>query len=178
VEVFAPGSHDAVVESLRTSSAQIYETTKFLLVNPEGCTNDSDRESDSNSDSDSDVSGYDQAQGGLSRLIDDVKTHMDCLMDLSQALENPAVDPEYDDEPSILKVEQRYVKSMYTFHHSVWGASHMFWSTHTIRKFESAPGLLMTSVNGLVLILLSPPVSPTIIMPIWYWPSSPKRTLT
>lgn len=143
----APGSQDAVVEGLRTSSAQIYETTNFLLVSPEGCARDSDTDSDIESDS----SGYDQGEGGLSRLVDDVKTYTDCLMDLSQALDSPAIDPAYDDEPSVRKVEQRYVKFVYTLFHVVRGASHMSQITQAIRKFGGAPGLCMTSDNDLLL---------------------------
>jgi hypothetical protein len=63
--------------------------------------------SDSDSDSDSDKSGDEQEQSGLERLVKDVKTHVDCLVDLGNALECPAIDPEHEDEPSVLKFEQR-----------------------------------------------------------------------
>jgi len=92
---------DAVAVRLRDETAQFHSQTIWLISGPEESSSDS-------SDSDSDASGSRHVPTALSHLAEDVKMHIDCLTDLSIALEFPAEDPvETDDVPSTLRVEQR-----------------------------------------------------------------------
>lgn len=85
---------------MRIETAQLHGQTKWLIAGTE--------EDASDSDSDSDASGNESTQIDLDRLSEDVKLHVDCLMDLSDALEFPAIDAEqHDDQPSVLRLEQR-----------------------------------------------------------------------
>jgi hypothetical protein len=93
---------DTVILRLRSDTAQIYSQTKWLIAGPE------DSASDSDSDSDDGARVEHPERFGLDQLAEDVKIHIDCLVDLSDALEHPAEDPEqHDIEPSYLNVEQR-----------------------------------------------------------------------
>jgi len=92
---------DADAVRLRDETAQFHSQTRWLTSGPEESVSDS-------SDSDSDASERDLAPNELSRLAEDVKMHIDCLTDLSNALDFPAEDAvDTDDEPSTLRVEQR-----------------------------------------------------------------------
>jgi hypothetical protein len=92
---------NAVAGRLRTNNAQLYDRTRFLLTRYDDCASDSD------SDGDGDVSEDDLEQRGLRRLAENVKVHTDCLTDLNTALEDPAIDPDHDDEASVPRVKQR-----------------------------------------------------------------------
>ncbi|KAH7398766.1 hypothetical protein DE146DRAFT_504063 [Phaeosphaeria sp. MPI-PUGE-AT-0046c] len=96
---------DPVTIQLQKHNSQIYSQTTWLLRETDG--NISDSESDGYSSSDNDISVPTKQDGGLDRLAEDVKVHVQCLNDLSNALESPAIDPKPNDEPSVLKVEQR-----------------------------------------------------------------------
>jgi hypothetical protein len=75
------------------------------LKETEGDISDSDSDSDSCSDNISPAAkGGDE---GIERMVKEVKMHVNCLIDLSSALEFPAIDPQPIDEPSVLKIEQR-----------------------------------------------------------------------
>jgi hypothetical protein len=94
----AAGPNDAVVNQIIADANQIYSQTRWLLSETEGSISDSD------SDSEQDTKGsYD----GLKLLVKDIKTHLDCLLDISTSLESPAFDTEGVDEPNTLKIEQR-----------------------------------------------------------------------
>lgn len=92
-------SEDTATMQLYTHTAQIYSQTKWLLKKAE--------EGVSESDSDSDSPSNERTSGGMERLAEEVKIHVQCLFDLNNALEYPAIDPEPTDEPSFLKIEQR-----------------------------------------------------------------------
>jgi hypothetical protein len=99
--------NDPVAIRLRVEMAQLHSQTKWLTSRPEESSSDS-------SDNDSDASGLGGAPTELGHLAEDVKTHIDCLTELSNALEFPAEDPEDDDdEPSALRVEQRTAHGYY-----------------------------------------------------------------
>ncbi|KAF2131117.1 hypothetical protein P153DRAFT_384331 [Dothidotthia symphoricarpi CBS 119687] len=95
---------DTVIAHLKVTTAQIHDQTKWLLAGDEGT---SDGDDDSDSDSDSETLGDEVGSNAFTRLVENIKTYTDCLVDLSPALECPAIDPEHDDEPSVLRVEQR-----------------------------------------------------------------------
>jgi hypothetical protein len=90
---------------LQVQNSQIHSQTRWLLKESDENVSDSDSDGDSSSDSDSSTPG--NKGGGLARFAEDVKMHVQCLSDLSNALESPAIDPEPTDEPSVLKIEQR-----------------------------------------------------------------------
>ncbi|KAF1851954.1 uncharacterized protein K460DRAFT_373842 [Cucurbitaria berberidis CBS 394.84] len=92
-------SDDANIMQMCNSTAEIYGQTKWLLEGFDEATSDSD--------SDSDSSGDGIGHGGIKAIVEDIKTYTDCLVDLSTALDCPAVDPIHDDEPSVLNVQQR-----------------------------------------------------------------------
>lgn len=100
-------SEDTATMELYTHTAQIYSQTTWLLKKSEEGVSEIDSDSDSDSEVNSDSPGIAITSGGLERLAEDVKIHVQCLFDLSNALEYPAIDPEPNDEPSLLKVEQR-----------------------------------------------------------------------
>lgn len=83
----------------------MYSQIRWLLKEPDGNVSDSD--SDGYSSSDSDSSTPENKGVGLARFAEDVKMHVQCLSDLSNTLESPAIDPAPTDEPSVLKIEQR-----------------------------------------------------------------------
>ncbi|KAL5113435.1 hypothetical protein ACEQ8H_008679 [Pleosporales sp. CAS-2024a] len=101
---------DPATDQLRIHNSRIYSQTKWLLKEIE---DSSDSESDSDTGSDSGNSG-DEISGGMCRLAEDIKMHVQCLIDLSNALEYPAIDPEPTDEPSVLRVEQRAAHDYHT----------------------------------------------------------------
>lgn len=106
-----PGIEDLVCEQLCIENTQLCDKTRWLLLRPGHCTDDSDSGSDSDtSDEDDDGATQDDRFG---KLAENVKTLVECLTDLSVGFENPAVDPEDNDEPSFLRVEQR---SAHDFH--------------------------------------------------------------
>lgn len=84
---------------LRTSNAEIYDKTKWLLSTAD----------ESSGDSDSDIPSSEEGSQNVSftRLVEDVRMHTGCLMDLNAALECPAVDQDFNDEPTATKIEQR-----------------------------------------------------------------------
>ncbi|KAH4043809.1 hypothetical protein HBI24_212160 [Parastagonospora nodorum] len=100
-------SKDTATMELYIHTAQIYSQTKWLLKQAEEGVSESDSDSDSDSEVNSDSPGSEITSGGTESLAEDVKIHVQCLFDLSNALEYPAIDPEPTDEPSLLKVEQR-----------------------------------------------------------------------
>ncbi|KAF2036132.1 hypothetical protein EK21DRAFT_52546, partial [Setomelanomma holmii] len=77
---------------------QIYSQTRWILNSADADLSDSDSDSET---------GIGNEPGGFQTFVKDIKTHLDCLLDLSSALDCPAVDTNTPDEPSILKVEQR-----------------------------------------------------------------------
>lgn len=100
-------SNDTVATRLRFETAQFHSQTKWLISGPE--------ESASDSDSDSDTSGSDDDAAQPSYLAEAVRAHLDCLLDLSNALEYPAEDPEEnEDRPSALQVGQRPAHDYHT----------------------------------------------------------------
>jgi hypothetical protein len=67
-----------------------------------------DNEDDvSDCDSDSNASSDEGKGSSLASLAADIKVHIQCLIDLSNTLEYPAIDPEPSDKPSIPMVQQR-----------------------------------------------------------------------
>lgn len=86
-------SGDVTVMHMCSSTAEIYEQTKWLSKGFDECTSDSDSDSDDTEE--------------IKTLAEDVKTYTNCLIDLSTALDSPAVDPIHHDEPCGLKIEQR-----------------------------------------------------------------------
>jgi hypothetical protein len=90
---------NAVAEKLRTNNAQLYDRTRFLLTRYDDYASDSDSDDDQSEDN--------LEQKVLRRLAENVKVHTDCLTELSTALEDPAIDPDQYDEPSVPRVEQR-----------------------------------------------------------------------
>jgi len=88
---------------LRDTNAQVaHEQTKFILAELE------DTASDSGSDADS--SGDEFDRDNLDSVVDEIKTYIQCMVDLNAALERPATDPDRcDNEPSIPRLGERKV---------------------------------------------------------------------
>jgi hypothetical protein len=93
-----PIGDDATVQ-LRESTVEICSQTKWLLSSFTDATDDNDS-------SDSDTSSDYLEQSGMSRIVEDTKTYTECLVDLSAALQCPAMDQEQECRPSIMRVEE------------------------------------------------------------------------
>jgi hypothetical protein len=106
------GSNEPEAIQLHASAAQIYSQTRWLLI--ESKESDTHSDSDSGSDSDSELSDHKRVVGNMKGLVEDVQMHVQCLLDLTNALEYPAIDPEPNDEPSILRIEQRAAHDYHT----------------------------------------------------------------
>jgi hypothetical protein len=94
-----PRTQDEAIGNLCTAATELCSQTKWLLTD----TNDDD----SDSDSDFSVSGNDTATNKLQELVQSIKIYTNCLIDLSTALSCPALEPEHDDKPSLVRLEQR-----------------------------------------------------------------------
>ncbi|KAF1828670.1 hypothetical protein BDW02DRAFT_211004 [Decorospora gaudefroyi] len=102
-----PFPENPEVAQLRETTAEVCSQTKWLLTSFEESKDDGDS-------SDSDTSSDDPEQNGMSRIVEDTKTYTECLVDLSAALQCPAVDKEQEDGASILKVEERAAHDYHT----------------------------------------------------------------
>ncbi|KAF2740998.1 hypothetical protein EJ04DRAFT_112158 [Polyplosphaeria fusca] len=91
---------------LRSTDAQvIHEQTRYILTG--SGENASDSESDS---SDDELENTD-----LDDTVEEAKTYTRCLLDLSGALQCPAIDPNHeDDQPNALQLGQRSVHENFT----------------------------------------------------------------
>lgn len=70
--------------------------------------------SDSSSDSDCTGSEDETPQRGMVDLVEEVRTLVNCLFDLSSAIERPAADPKDGDEPSTSDLGQRAAHDYHT----------------------------------------------------------------
>jgi hypothetical protein len=95
-----PVSEYDTTAQLRESIAEVCSQTKWLLSS-------SSEPASTHDSSDSDTSSDELAQSDISRLVEDTKTYTGCLVDLSAALQCPAISKEQEDEPSILRVQER-----------------------------------------------------------------------
>ncbi|KAF1359073.1 hypothetical protein EJ07DRAFT_122136, partial [Lizonia empirigonia] len=104
-QVQASKSEEAI-KALFFDATELYSQTRWLLTD----TNDdiSDSESDSGS------SCADDAIDKVHELAQSVKVYNNCLIDLGTALECPALEPEYDDGPSVVMWEQRTAHDYHT----------------------------------------------------------------
>jgi hypothetical protein len=101
-----PFENDTIVQ-LRESIVEVCSQTKWLLSSFSESTDDNDS-------SDSDISSDDLERSGMSRIVEDTKTYTECLVDLSAALQCPAMDQEQEDGPSIMRVEEREAHDYHT----------------------------------------------------------------
>lgn len=77
-----------------------------MLTDTNGDTTDSENESSSSSD--------DGASDKMHELIQRIKTYTNSLTDLSIALDCPALEPEHEDGPSLVTLEQRSAHDYHT----------------------------------------------------------------
>ncbi|KAF2116697.1 hypothetical protein BDV96DRAFT_645109 [Lophiotrema nucula] len=109
-------SEAARLLTLRTTNTQVlYEQTRWLL------SGNDENSSDSETDSSSDEEEYDEVDA----IVNDLKTYVQCLVDLSNSLECPAMDPDHeDDEASLPRLQIR--------------AAHDFYADIITRKYPQA----------------------------------------
>jgi hypothetical protein len=81
------------------AATELYSQTKWLLTDPNDDASDSDSDSGSSSD--------EAATNKLQELVQSIKTYTNCLIDLGTALNCPALEPEHDDKPGLVRLEQR-----------------------------------------------------------------------
>lgn len=87
-------------------NAQIlHDQTKYILGNSDDDTSDSDSECDQ--------SLSDEDREREADFVEDIKTYTTCLVDLSTALECPAIDPGFGDEPVLPRLEERSAHEYY-----------------------------------------------------------------
>ncbi|CAI6332942.1 unnamed protein product [Periconia digitata] len=100
------GPRNASDTSTAIRDAQIlYDQTRYVLASSDEDTSDSDVDSDSSSeDLNDDLRGH---------LVSEIKTYINCLVDLDTALECPAVDPGHVDEPVHPRLEERSAYEYY-----------------------------------------------------------------
>ncbi len=97
--------HDDSTAGLYAAATEICDQTQWLLTD----------DGENMGDTDSDVSSSDDEDtDGLREVADKVKTYTSCLMDLTVALKCPALEPEHDDKPVQLRLEQRSAHDYHT----------------------------------------------------------------
>jgi hypothetical protein len=97
---------DDAIEDLITATAELDALTRLLLIDA----NDDVSECESDSESSCDEGVADDLQ----ELVKSIKVYTDCLTDLSSALVCPALEPEYDNEPSAVISATRSVINFHT----------------------------------------------------------------
>jgi hypothetical protein len=97
---------DDTIKSLITAANKLDEQTRLLLIDA----NDDISESESDSDSSCDEGVADNLQ----ELAQSIKVYTDGLTDLSSALICPALEPEYDNEPSAVALETHSANDYHT----------------------------------------------------------------
>lgn len=101
-----PGSTESRALLLRDTNAHVlYEQTKWILAGLDETSSHCSSESDTSSDEGSNT--YSES------IVEDIKTHVQCLVDLNSALECPAIDPGAEDEPSIPRLEKHSAYDYY-----------------------------------------------------------------
>ncbi|KAF2629518.1 hypothetical protein BU25DRAFT_268312 [Macroventuria anomochaeta] len=100
-----PRQGDDVIVLLCNTATELYSQTKWLLTDDNDDTSDSGSESSSSSD--------DGATDKMHELVQRIKTYTNCLIDLGTALDCPALEPEHDEGPSLVTLDQR---SPHDFH--------------------------------------------------------------
>ncbi|KAH6618468.1 hypothetical protein C7974DRAFT_474316 [Boeremia exigua] len=91
--------------SICSAASELCSQTEWLLVDHKDDISDSDNES-SNSD--------DDAKNNIRDLVKRVRTYTDSLIDLSTALDCPALEPEPKDRPNLVTLEQRSAQDYHT----------------------------------------------------------------
>lgn len=97
---------EEAIKVLFFDATELYSQTRWLITD----TNDDI----SDSESDSDSSCADDAVDKVHELAQSVKVYTNCLIDLGTALECPALEPEYEDGPSVVMWEQRTAHDYHT----------------------------------------------------------------
>jgi hypothetical protein len=98
--------HDEAIRGLITAANKLDDQTRLLLIDA----NDEISESGSDSESSCDEG----VAGNLQELVQSIKVYTSCLTDLSSALACPALEPEYDNEPSAVTPEPRFANDYHT----------------------------------------------------------------
>lgn len=89
-----------------TSIAVLLEESRYVIS---GLQEDSD-----GNESDSDDSEYNYPNDSIRATAEDIKTYIQCLVDLSSSINCPAMDPEYRDQiPTLLTLEKRNAHDYY-----------------------------------------------------------------
>lgn len=103
-----PLIHDRTISDLCSAATELYDQTKWLLIDGDDESNDSESETDSSYPSD------EAPARTMHDLVEQVKTYTDCLIDLGTALKCPALDPEPEDEARVVRSEQRAAHDYHT----------------------------------------------------------------
>jgi hypothetical protein len=101
-----PEKCDDTIKCLITAATKLDDQTRLLLIDA----NDENSESESDSESSCDEGIADNLQ----ELAQSIKVYTDCLTDLSSALVCPALEPEYDNEPSAVALETHSANDYHT----------------------------------------------------------------
>lgn len=96
---------DEAILLLCDAATKLHSQTAWLLTDREDDVSNSDTESSSSSDEDTTQ---------VQELVHRVRTYTNCLIDLGIALDNPALEPEHDDGPSLITLEQRSAHDYHT----------------------------------------------------------------
>jgi hypothetical protein len=98
--------HNDAIKGLMTTAAKLNDQIRLLLVDA--------NEDISESESDSESSCDEGVTDNLQELAQTIKVYTDSLTDLSSALACPALEPEYDNEPSAVTPEPRFANDYHT----------------------------------------------------------------
>jgi hypothetical protein len=91
---------------LRAAAIELSDQTRWLLAASVDDVSGNDADESSSSD--------DETDGRMLGLVRSVKHYIDCLVDLGTALNCPALEPEQDDRPSPVPLQQRSAHDYHT----------------------------------------------------------------
>lgn len=101
-----PRQNDEAVILLCATAVELYSQTRWLLEDVDHNSSDSESELSSSSDDDS--------TNEMREFVHRIKTYTECLIDLSSALDCPALEAVHNDEPSVVTLMQRQAHDYHT----------------------------------------------------------------